>query len=139
MVGPVINKAAALGRSIRTARLAAGRTRTAPATTGSPPIASTHAWLSERHEARGGRAAWKVKATKFDEEFDRGKDVTTYLNVSMGRRPGLEQRRVNVDIPAWMIESLDREAERLGVPRQSLLKLWIAERLEALRRRTAET
>jgi hypothetical protein len=81
----------------------------------------------------------KVKATKFDEELDRGKDVTAYLNVSKGRRPGLEQRRLNVGIPGWMIESLDSGAERLGVPRQSLLKLWIAERLEALRRRTSET
>jgi hypothetical protein len=79
----------------------------------------------------------RVKATKFDDEFDRGRDVTAYLDVSNARRPGLEQRRVNVDIPVWMIESLDREAERLGVPRQSLLKLWIAERLEALRGRTA--
>ena len=79
----------------------------------------------------------RVKATKFDDEFDRGRDVTAYLDVSNARRPGLEQRRVNVDLPVWMIESLDREAERLGVPRQSLLKLWIAERLEALRGRTA--
>ena len=77
----------------------------------------------------------KVKAAKFDAEFDRGNDVTTYLDVSKARRPGLEPRRVNVDMPAWMIASLDREAERLGVPRQSLIKLWIAERLEALRAR----
>jgi Ribbon-helix-helix protein, copG family len=46
------------------------------------------------------------------------------------RRPGLEQRRVNVDFPEWMIESLDREARRLGVNRQSIIKVWIAERLE---------
>ncbi|MGH2472402.1 MAG: type II toxin-antitoxin system BrnA family antitoxin [Candidatus Limnocylindria bacterium] len=78
-----------------------------------------------------------MKASKFDEDFDRGKDVSAYLDVSKARRPGLEQRRVNVDIPAWMIAALDREAERLGVPRQSLLKLWIAERLEKLRERTA--
>ena len=79
----------------------------------------------------------RVKASKFDEEFERGKNVSAYLDVSKARRPGIEQRRVNVDIPAWMIEALDREAERLGVPRQSLLKLWIAERLEKLRERTA--
>ena len=72
----------------------------------------------------------RVKASKFDEKFDRGKDVSAYLNVSRARRPGLEQRRVNVDFPAWMIEALDREGDRLGVTRQSLLKLWIAERLE---------
>lgn len=75
----------------------------------------------------------RVKASKFDQEFDEGKDVSRYLDVSKARRPGLEQRRVNVDIPVWMIQSLDREAARLGVPRQSLVKVWIAERLERLR------
>jgi len=75
----------------------------------------------------------KAKASKFDREFDEGKDVSRYLDVSKARRPGLEQRRVNVDFPMWMIESLDREAARLGVPRQSLVKVWIAERLERLR------
>ncbi|MEK7863400.1 MAG: CopG family antitoxin [Chloroflexota bacterium] len=75
----------------------------------------------------------KVKATRFEREFDEGRDVSRYLEVDKARRPGLEQRRVNVDIPVWMIESLDREATRLGVPRQSLVKLWLAERLERLR------
>lgn len=72
----------------------------------------------------------KVKASRFDRAFDEGKDVSRYLDVAKARRPGLEQRRVNVDFPVWMIESLDREAARLGVPRQSLVKVWIAERLE---------
>jgi hypothetical protein len=75
----------------------------------------------------------KVKASKFDQEFDAGEDVSRYLDMSKARRPGLEQRRVNVDFPVWMIDSLDREAARLGVPRQSLVKVWIAERLERLR------
>lgn len=74
----------------------------------------------------------KVKANKFDRDFDQGKDVSRYLDVSKARRPGLEQRRVNVDFPEWMIESLDREAARLGVARQSLIKVWIAERLEQI-------
>jgi hypothetical protein len=74
-----------------------------------------------------------VKASKFDQEFDAGEDVSRYLDMSRARRPGLEQRRVNVDFPVWMIDSLDREAARLGVPRQSLIKVWIAERLERLR------
>jgi hypothetical protein len=72
----------------------------------------------------------KVKASRFDRAFDEGKDVSRYLDIGKARRPGLEQRRVNVDFPIWMIESLDREAARLGVPRQSLVKVWIAERLE---------
>jgi hypothetical protein len=75
----------------------------------------------------------KVKASKFDQGFDAGEDVSRYLDMSKARRPGLEQRRVNVDFPVWMIDSLDREAARLGVPRQSLVKVWIAERLERLR------
>ena len=75
----------------------------------------------------------RVKTSKFDKDFDEGRDVSRYLDTAKARRPGLEQRRVNVDIPEWMIESLDREAARLGVPRQSLVKMWIAERLERLR------
>jgi predicted DNA binding CopG/RHH family protein len=75
----------------------------------------------------------KAKTSKFDKEFDEGRDVSHYLDTAKARRPGLEQRRVNVDIPEWMIESLDREAARVGVPRQSLVKMWIAERLERLR------
>jgi hypothetical protein len=71
-----------------------------------------------------------MKAEEFDERFDRGEDVTAELDLSTARRPGAEQRRVNVDFPVWMIESLDREARRLGVTRQSVIKVWIAERLE---------
>jgi hypothetical protein len=71
-----------------------------------------------------------MKAEEFDKRFDRGEDVTSKLDLDGARRPGIEQRRVNVDFPAWMIESLDREARRLGVTRQSIIKVWIAERLE---------
>ena len=58
------------------------------------------------------------------------KDVLKHLDTSKVRRPGHEQKRVNVDFPLWMIQGLDKEARRLGVPRQSIIKLWIAERLE---------
>jgi hypothetical protein len=71
-----------------------------------------------------------MKAEEFDKRFDRGDDVTSALDVQRMRRPDVEQRRVNVDFPAWMVESLDREAKRLGVTRQSIIKVWIAERLE---------
>jgi hypothetical protein len=71
-----------------------------------------------------------MKAEEFDQRFDRGEDVTAELDLAGARRPGFEQRRVNVDFPVWMIESLDREARRLGVTRQSIIKVWIAERLE---------
>lgn len=71
-----------------------------------------------------------MKADEFDRRFDAGEDVSGELDVAGARRPGREQRRVNVDFPAWMVESLDREARRLGVTRQSIIKVWIAERLE---------
>lgn len=71
-----------------------------------------------------------MKASDFDREFDDGENVTGGLDLSKVRRPAQEQRRVNVDFPSWMIESLDREARRLGVTRQSVIKVWIAERLE---------
>jgi hypothetical protein len=71
-----------------------------------------------------------MRAEEFDRKFDDGEDVTDDLDLTGIRRPALEQRRVNVDFPSWMIESLDREARRLGVTRQSIIKLWIAERLE---------
>lgn len=71
-----------------------------------------------------------MKASEFDAKFDAGEDISEALDLSLLRRPGLEQRRVNVDFPTWMIESLDREAQRLGVTRQSIIKMWLAERLE---------
>jgi len=71
-----------------------------------------------------------VKARDFDKEFDENKDIPRYLDISKARRPGQVQKRVNVDFPLWMINLLDKEAKRLGVPRQSIIKVWIAERLE---------
>ena len=71
-----------------------------------------------------------MKAKEFDARFDRGEDVTHALDLSKARRPGQQPCRVNVDLPEWMIGSLDKEAKRLGVTRQSIIKVWIAERLE---------
>mgnify|MGYP001576507061 CR=1 FL=1 len=71
-----------------------------------------------------------MKADEFDELFDAGCDVASVLEVSKARRPGLTQRRVNVDFPLWMIDALDREAARTGVTRQSIIKLWLADRLQ---------
>jgi len=71
-----------------------------------------------------------MKANELDKRFDAGEDISGELDLSAARRPNREQRRVNVDFPAWMVESLDREARRLGVTRQSIIKVWIAERLE---------
>jgi len=71
-----------------------------------------------------------MKAKKFDNDFDQGKDVSGALDISKARRPKQAQRRVNVDFPTWMIEMLDKEASRLGVTRQSIIKVWLAEKLE---------
>lgn len=71
-----------------------------------------------------------MKAREFDKKFDEGADISMHLDISKARRPELQQKRVNVDFPLWMIQQLDKEAKRLGVPRQSIIKIWVAERLE---------
>ena len=71
-----------------------------------------------------------MKTKEFDQKFDEGKDMLQDLDVSKARRPQREQKRVNVDFPLWMIHRLDKEAKRLGVPRQSIIKVWVAERLK---------
>jgi hypothetical protein len=70
-----------------------------------------------------------MKAKELDKKFDEGKNLLEHLDLSKARRPNQEQKRVNVDFPLWMIQSLDKEAKRLGVPRQSIIKIWLAERL----------
>ena len=72
----------------------------------------------------------KVKAKDFDAAFDRGDDVTKFLNKSKTRRVNAELKRVNIDFPVWVISSLDKEARRLGITRQSLVKMWIAEKFK---------
>jgi hypothetical protein len=71
-----------------------------------------------------------IKAKEIDRKFDEGKDISKYLDLSKIRRPEQEQKRVNVDFPLWMVQLLDKEARRLGVARQSIIKVWVAERLE---------
>ncbi|MHB9052844.1 MAG: type II toxin-antitoxin system BrnA family antitoxin [Thermoleophilia bacterium] len=71
-----------------------------------------------------------MKAKDLDKKFDRGEDISNYLELQKARRTSQEQKRVNVDFPQWMIHSLDKEAKRLGVTRQSIIKVWVAERLK---------
>jgi hypothetical protein len=72
-----------------------------------------------------------MRAKEFDKKFDEGKeDIIDNLDLSSIQRPNQTPRRVNVDFPEWMIASLDKEASRLGVTRQSIIKVWLAERLE---------
>ncbi|MDO9206290.1 type II toxin-antitoxin system BrnA family antitoxin [Methylotenera sp.] len=71
-----------------------------------------------------------MKAKNFEKQFDEDVDITALLDLSKAKRVLQEQKRVNVDFPTWMVESLDREAGKLGVTRQSVIKVWLAERLE---------
>jgi len=75
-----------------------------------------------------------MKAEDFDNRFDDGEDIVDQLDLGQAKRPRQVQKRVNVDFPAWMIDSLDKEASRLGVTRQSIIKVWLAERLERAER-----
>lgn len=71
-----------------------------------------------------------MKADELDKIFDAGEDISEYLEISKARRPLQDQKRVNVDFPLWMIQHLDKEAKNIGVPRQSIIKVWVAERLQ---------
>jgi hypothetical protein len=72
-------------------------------------------------------------AEELDALHDAGVDMTPYVDLSTARRPGLETHRVNVDFPQWMVSRLDHEADRRGITRQSMIKYWISERLDAAR------
>ena len=71
-----------------------------------------------------------MKAKDFEQRFDEGTELTDSLDLSKVRRVLQKQKRVNVDFPTWMIDSLDRGASKLGVTRQSVIMVWLAERLE---------
>jgi len=74
-----------------------------------------------------------ITAKEFDEKFDNGEDISKYLDFSKATRPNIlntDTKKVNVDFPQWVIESLDKEAKKIGVTRQSIIKVWIAERLK---------
>ena len=73
-----------------------------------------------------------MKAKEFDERFNRWEDLSRFLDLSQAQRPDQAPKRVNVDFPVWMIQSLDKEARRLGVTRQSIIKLWLADKLKEI-------
>ncbi len=73
-----------------------------------------------------------MKAEELDEKFDNNEDVLEYFDLSSFRRPGLETQPINIDFPQWMIDKLDREAKKLGIERQALIKVWIAEHLDKI-------
>ena len=65
-----------------------------------------------------------------DEMIESGADLSAYLHNARAVPAMLEPQKVNVDFPAWVVAGLDREAGRIGIARQALIKLWIVERLE---------
>ncbi len=73
-----------------------------------------------------------MKATEFDTKFDNGEDITDLLDLAQVNHPGYEQQHIDLDFPAWMVAALDQEARRLGVTRQSIIKIWLADRLANL-------
>ncbi|MBU6170419.1 MAG: BrnA antitoxin family protein [Verrucomicrobia bacterium] len=72
-----------------------------------------------------------MTAEEFDRRFDDGENISDFLDWDSARRPGLEQRRVNVDLPSWMISELDKQASLIGVTRQSIIKVWLSERIKS--------
>lgn len=83
------------------------------------------------YDARASQRWNSMKAKEFDKKFDDNKnDIIDDLDLSTLKRPNQKQKRVNVDFPLWVIEALDNEASRVGVTRQSIIKLWLVERLE---------
>ena len=71
-----------------------------------------------------------ITAAEFDKRFDAGEDLSAHYDIEHAIRPGLEQRRVSVDFPVWMVQKLDMVAQRLGVTRQSVIKVFISEKLK---------
>ena len=71
-----------------------------------------------------------ISASELEEKFEVGEDIVEYMDLSNATRPGLEQRRVSVDFPEWMVNQLDQIAKKLGVTRQSVIKVFISEKLK---------
>jgi len=71
-----------------------------------------------------------MKAEEFDKKFDENQDITKYMDLTGAERPGHVCKRINIDFPVWMIRLMDKESKRLGVTRQSIIKIWIAEKLK---------
>uniref|UniRef100_Q3ATF6 Helix-turn-helix protein, CopG family n=1 Tax=Chlorobium chlorochromatii (strain CaD3) TaxID=340177 RepID=Q3ATF6_CHLCH len=72
-----------------------------------------------------------ITTEELDDKFDAGEDISQYLDWSQSQRPLLDHKRINVDLPQWMLNSLDFEAKRVGVKRQAIVKMWLSERIKA--------
>ena len=71
-----------------------------------------------------------ITAEEFDEKFDAEEDISQYLEIDKARRPDLEQKKISLSLPHWMISGIDKEARKMGVSRQALMKIWINEKLK---------
>ncbi|MDX2231294.1 MAG: CopG family antitoxin [Leptolyngbyaceae cyanobacterium bins.349] len=70
-----------------------------------------------------------MRADELDTRFDQGEDITQFLDLDQAHRPGYTKQRIDLDLPVWMIQALDQEAERLGITRQALINVWLGDRL----------
>ena len=73
-----------------------------------------------------------MKAKDFDKKFESGEDLTEDLDFTKSQRVDQAPKRVNIDFPVWVVEQLDKQSKRLGITRQALVKVWIAEKLELI-------
>jgi len=71
-----------------------------------------------------------ISAEEFDEKFEAGEDLSEYLDLDKAVRPELKQKKIRLQLPEWMLGSVDREAKKLGVSRQAVLRMWISEKLK---------
>jgi hypothetical protein len=71
-----------------------------------------------------------ISAVEFDEKFEKKENLVPYLQTDKITKPGLKSRRVSVDFPEWMVQELDRAAQKLGITRQSLIKVFISDKLK---------
>jgi len=71
----------------------------------------------------------KTTAENLEAKFDAGEDVSDYFDYSKATRPRLERKRINLDLPKWLVDKLDRHARLAQVPRQALVKVWMSERV----------
>ena len=79
-----------------------------------------------------------MKASEIDKKFDDNQDdILEYFDTSKIRMINEEPKRVNIDFPSWMVKSLDKEAKHIGVSRQAVIKMWLAERLQGVNSKVA--
>ncbi len=77
----------------------------------------------------------KITTEEFDTKFDNQEDISSYLDETKSTKLAdfdktIKTKKINVDFPENILIQLDQEAKKIGVTRQSIIKVWIAERLK---------